>query len=480
MGDLETNPQRESDKLLYVKDPFKVADSPDKSRISNLLLSKKARQTIAACVIGVMLAGGSVYYYNERNTGYAVNYAGNFLGYVRDQQTAIAALSTVKYDINQYDPSISVSDNLTFQKQLVNSEKLISSDYIKNTIESGLLMEYTCYSISLNGSEIAIVKNGIEAQKVIDGVKKYYEEQETQTGAEIVNLTIKDEIKSSPKIANVTKISEAQDIINMLTAGKGVTKDYSVQSGDTIWKIAKDNSMTINDIAAINPDLNVDKLQIGQIVKLSVSEPYLNVEAVENIALDENIPYNTTYVSSGDLYRGETSVIKKGEYGIKRITEQITKVNGVKVASTTLSTDVVKDPVTRVLARGTKALVGSGRFMWPVNGSISSLFGARGWEYHKGLDIAAPRGTPIYAADGGTVIISRRYYDYGLLVAIDHGNGYVTYYGHCSVLIANEGETVQKSQLIARVGSTGDSTGNHLHFEVRKNGVPQNPLSYLK
>jgi murein DD-endopeptidase MepM/ murein hydrolase activator NlpD len=266
----------------------------------------------------------------------------------------------------------------------------------------------------------------------------------------------------------------------MLTAGKGVTKDYLVQSGDTIWKIAKSNNMGINEIASLNPELNVDKLQIGQTIKLSVSEPYLNVEATEKVAYDQDIPYDTTYVSSGDVYRGQTSVVKSGEYGVRRITEQITKVNGVKVAGSTLSSDVVKDPVTRVVAKGTKELVGSGRFMWPANGTISSLFGARGWEYHRGIDIAAPRGTGICAADSGTVIISRRYYDYGLLVAIDHGNGYVTYYGHCSALIASEGESVQKGQLIARVGSTGDSTGNHIHFEVRKNGVPQNPLRYLR
>lgn len=112
---------------------------------------------------------------------------------------------------------------------------------------------------------------------------------------------------------------------------------------------------------------------------------------------------------------------------------------------------------------------------------ISSRFGWRTRDNHKGLDIAADRGTPIHAAAAGTVTVSQYGYGggYGNYIIISHGNGVQTLYGHCSELCVSQGEYVSQGQLIAKVGSTGISTGNHLHFEVRVNGVAQDPQNYV-
>ena len=116
----------------------------------------------------------------------------------------------------------------------------------------------------------------------------------------------------------------------------------------------------------------------------------------------------------------------------------------------------------------------------PVSGSISSRYGARGSGTHKGLDIATSTGTPIAAAAGGTVIFSGwDSYGLGNCVKISHGNGVVTVYGHCSKLYVTTGETVRAGEVISAVGSTGNSTGPHLHLEIRVNGVSQNPQLYL-
>ena len=116
----------------------------------------------------------------------------------------------------------------------------------------------------------------------------------------------------------------------------------------------------------------------------------------------------------------------------------------------------------------------------PVSGSISSRYGARGSGTHKGLDIATSTGTPIAAAAGGTVIFSGwDSYGLGNCVKISHGNGVVTVYGHCSKLYVTTGETVRAGEVISAVGSTGNSSGPHLHLEIRVNGVPQNPQLYL-
>lgn len=119
------------------------------------------------------------------------------------------------------------------------------------------------------------------------------------------------------------------------------------------------------------------------------------------------------------------------------------------------------------------------RFVWPVQGNISSAFGRRWGSFHSGIDIKADFGTPVKASAPGKVIFSGKEAGYGNLVILYHGNGFSTVYGHMSKRNVRKGQSVKKGQIIAYVGSTGRSTGPHLHFEVRKQQDPSNPLDYL-
>ena len=127
----------------------------------------------------------------------------------------------------------------------------------------------------------------------------------------------------------------------------------------------------------------------------------------------------------------------------------------------------------------------AGTFSWPVTGTITSPFGWRSNpfggapEFHQGLDIAAPTGTTVTAAAGGTVIMAQWYGGYGNYILIDHGGGYSTGYGHLSAIYVTTGQSVQRGQAIGAVGSTGQSTGPHLHFEVRIAGKPVDPAPRL-
>ncbi|MFM9019122.1 MAG: peptidoglycan DD-metalloendopeptidase family protein [Actinomycetota bacterium] len=118
-------------------------------------------------------------------------------------------------------------------------------------------------------------------------------------------------------------------------------------------------------------------------------------------------------------------------------------------------------------------------FIWPANGVVSSPFGPRWGRMHEGLDIAAPAGRPIRAAKAGVVMSASPEGAYGNLVVIDHGNGETTRYGHMSAFQVAKGEAVPIGHVIGLVGSTGRSTGNHLHFEIRINGVAMDPRPYL-
>ena len=123
--------------------------------------------------------------------------------------------------------------------------------------------------------------------------------------------------------------------------------------------------------------------------------------------------------------------------------------------------------------------------IWPAKGVISSTFGARqdpvygGGAFHEGLDIANDTGTTIVATAAGTVTYAAYAGGYGNLIEIDHGNGFITKYGHNSALLVQAGMTVKKGQSIALMGSTGKSTGSHVHYEVRVNGVATDPLLFL-
>ncbi|MFS0841122.1 M23 family metallopeptidase [Paenibacillus sp. 1P03SA] len=142
--------------------------------------------------------------------------------------------------------------------------------------------------------------------------------------------------------------------------------------------------------------------------------------------------------------------------------------------------DIVEQPVTEKVRKGTKVVKGegTGTFAWPVlSQSITSTFGTRWGKMHKGIDIVGNH--TIMAADNGKVVSAGYKSDYGNYVLIDHMNGYETMYAHMSKVETTAGTIVEKGEKIGIMGSTGDSTGVHLHFEVHKGGSLENPLKYL-
>jgi len=171
---------------------------------------------------------------------------------------------------------------------------------------------------------------------------------------------------------------------------------------------------------------------------------------------------------------------KKAYEGLKeRQQEYENKIAELEKSSRELEVLIQKKVAERSRA-GIKAS-GTGAFIWPLQGRITLRYGARHrlQGRHTGVDIAAPYGSPIFAADSGEIIFAGWWDGYGKAIVIDHGKGRATVYAHMSRLYPSVGSTVAKGQTIGLVGSTGYSTGPHLHFEVRKNGKPVNPMSYL-
>jgi murein DD-endopeptidase MepM/ murein hydrolase activator NlpD len=156
--------------------------------------------------------------------------------------------------------------------------------------------------------------------------------------------------------------------------------------------------------------------------------------------------------------------------------EQLEEMEALQEVSATLAAKIQAAQAAAGTDSGSPSSAG---FVWPVLGPVTSPFGWRWGRMHEGIDIGVPSGTPIRAAASGTVIYAGWLGGYGNLTVIDHGGGVATAYGHQSGLAAGNGASVAQGQVIGYVGSTGHSTGPHLHFEVRVNGVPQDPLGYL-
>ncbi len=203
----------------------------------------------------------------------------------------------------------------------------------------------------------------------------------------------------------------------------------------------------------------------------------------EILAETVSLPFSSETVPDAALYVGETSVLQAGVPGVRTIVREVRRQGDSCMTEKILSDTVTTQPVPEKRAVGTKPRprgLGSGTFSLPLASfSVSSPFGARGAARHMGVDLAAAHGEAVFAADTGIVTFSGPCEGYGNLLILDHQNGYTTYYAHCSVLYAAAGAETTGGEVIAAVGSTGKSTGPHLHFEIRKDGAPVDPASLL-
>jgi hypothetical protein len=291
-----------------------------------------------------------------------------------------------------------------------------------------------------------------------------------------------------------TQLIDEKRILDTLSGTRQKAVYIEVENGDNPWDLARENGVSLDELLACpaeydgEPIENIEKfLPVGARIQLSADVPYLNLLVTKPKTYELPVDFTVLQTYDDSMYRGETKVVTKGMEGLDRIEANVTYSDGQVVSRKILSRTTISDPVPQVELVGTKepkTMVatggGSGSYFWPVaGGKISAYMGdGRG---HKGLDISAPYGTNIYAAAQGTVTRAGNKGDgYGICVFITNADGNVTVYGHMSSLAdIAVGDTVVAGQLIGYVGSTGNSTGNHLHFEVRSNGAYKNPLDYV-
>ena len=416
--------------------------------------------------------------------GAEVTYDGQRLGVVASRHAAQQVVEELE-DITRkttgnggytVDEALLSTDTGVFPRR-----ELLSRDEFEETLGDALGEVEYAYVLYVDGEKVVATTRSGALEDLLEQLKLGYQTADTVNAYFVEDVEIRQEYVESSYVMNLGYIAE---ILNETKEGE-VT--YTVESGDSYYSIADDYEMSLDDLMKLNEGYDPDLLRVGDVLTISNAVPYLTVVNVERQRYVQDTPYQVEYTDDSSMYQGEYKVTSAGVYGKADVTANVTYINGEETEREVVASVTLSQPVTEQQLRGTKerpTWYPTGSFSWPCTGVLTSRFGYRslnlsGSNNHQGIDIGNSYGTSIYASDGGTVTYSGWMGGYGYLVIIDHGNGYETYYGHNSSLVAYVGQKVHKGQLIARMGSTGYSTGNHCHFGIKLNGTFVNPLNYL-
>lgn len=459
------------------------------------MLPRMAMYILPVCALAVMVTVVN----NTIRQPYAleVQVGGQAVGYVANEDVFNAALEAVQERINYagtdktqwtVEPSytVTVAHKTLDENEMADAILKSASDEISEGT-----------ALYLDGELAAVCSDGNALQSYLSSLLEPYEDPEDPN----VTVGFNKDVTLENGIYFNESFQDEADVENALSGVQQQEKIYTVQTGDTLWSIAQKNDLTFKELCELNTNFKGAQLneksniQAGDELIVTKQEATLEVRITKIETWQEEIPYTTETTKSNEYNVGTKKTVQEGQKGIRSVTAQrVYNTDGVQLSQQILNTEVLKEPVTEKIVEGTKKVVknttsyitGSGQFIWPVPGYryCSRWYGGN----HKGVDICAAAGTPIYASAGGTV--TKAGYNkagagtgYGYSIIISHGNGYTTVYAHCLSLAVHAGQTVKQGQLIGYVGSTGRSSGNHCHFEIRRNGsyiAPQNVFNRSK
>ena len=412
--------------------------------------------------------------------GFEVKLDGQSLGYVEDPAEVTALVERVERRIGEYlNAPYSLEADISYSMRYMDRTEPLDKDLLEQRLFASVDDESRRYILTVDGETIGASQSKTALELMLRRILLNSTENATQVNTAFANEVVITETTSSA--ISTMPIAEME---KKLTANKEETKIYTVQSGDTVSAIGQRYDMTVSEIKELNPDLDEARINIGQEILLSGAVPYLSVQQTITESYVEAIPFETDIEYDDTMYKNKSKMKVEGIKGSADVVADVTYVNGQETAREVLSYSVTAEPVNAVKIVGTKDLprhMATGKFIKPSNGRFSSGYGYRAslGDFHTGVDFAGAKGTNIWASDGGVVIHAGWKGNYGYCVYIDHQNGYVTRYAHCSKLLVKKGDKVAKGDIIAKVGNTGRSYGAHVHFEILYNGKTQNPLKYI-
>lgn len=438
-------------------------------------------------VLGIFFLVNVIQSGTQLNYALALEQDGEVIAYVEDESVYTTAQRDLMSRIITTEDEAELNLQPTFTMAAVNPEDITTAaELTDELIQMSTADIQQAQGLYIDGEFYGAVTSAGLIEGVLDDTLAQY-----ASGVEGETLEFTKDIQLRDGLYPTASLADGEELTALLTSEVQSQRTYTVEQGDSPIMIANKNGLTYSEFKALNPGIE-EECMVGQETVIAQSEPFLGVRSTKTVTYDEEIPFETEVTKDSNKAKGYREVTQEGQKGQKSVTAKVVTVNGHEESREILSETVTAEAVTQKVVEGTKSEVTyrasysaptygsgqySGSFIWPTSGGyISCYYGSGG---HKGIDIANSYGKPVYASMAGKVVVAGWYYSYGKCVIIDHGNGVRTLYGHNSSLNVAVGQTVGQGEVIAQVGSTGYSTGNHVHFEVQINGRTQNPLNYL-
>lgn len=441
---------------------------------------------VAAVIAFVYVAG----YVTSLNFAVSVEYNGEHIGYIENEAVFEQAEAKLQERMTYMDGDEAVENLPKFSLAVVNNTKMKSDlELTDSIIRSSSEDIIKATGLTIDGIFYGAVKEADVVKSALTEKLNKYSVDEPEAEVKFTKA-----VSFEPGIFVAKNIKPVDDILKIINNVEQKDVFDQVVEGDTPIMIAARNDMSLDELTALNPDI-IQSCVIGDQVMVNKSQAFLPVSVVKTETFKQTIPFEKNVTESTKYYQGYSNVTKEGSPGEKILTAKVHYVDNVEIEREVISTNISKNPVTEEVVKGvgvykasTAVYKGGGKvsnsgFIWPVGGGyISSPYGSRGGAFHSGVDYAfngGGYGKQVGAALAGKVVFAGWNSSYGNLVKIEHGGGLQTWYAHNSRLAVKAGQIVSQGQHISNIGSTGRSTGNHMHFEVRINGSTKNPLNYL-
>ncbi|WP_409272847.1 peptidoglycan DD-metalloendopeptidase family protein [Neobacillus sp. SCS-31] len=463
---------------------------------------KKYMLTALAAMALFLAAGEKAEAEPKLTTVYYVYLNHTYIGTVTDKNVVEAMVEKQVLDMQKMNKNFKLGSEITYIPEQVFRSTANNREAVQKLAQE-MTLEVESAAIVIDGQPVVYLDSQEAAERVIKLLKYKYvtkdqlEEVEARKSqpetvlpplkeneTRVLDVRFSNEAEVQMTTISPKKILTPEKALKFLQKGTLEEKKYIVKEGDVLGSIAVGANLTTAQLLTLNPGLKEDSLiKIGQELNITVPKPYLEVIVDKEVFKKETISFKTEVIDSASMFKGDKKVKQEGQNGAREVTYAISEQEGQVINKSVVSEKITQKPINHIILRGTKVVPsrGEGSFVWPASGGyVSSKIGHRWGKMHKGIDIARPSSHTIKAADNGTVISAGWDGGYGKKIVIDHNNGFRTVYAHLSSIDVRVGQTVAKGSKIGLMGSTGDSTGLHLHFEVYKNGSLQNPLKYIR
>lgn len=439
---------------------------------------------LGAVSLAVLLGIAVFVWAGGKTTAYSVAINGKTL-LVADDRDAVQGVvdEIIDQKSKEMGRLVTVSTPITYNRTIAKNNQVAGDDEIREKLIKELDFRLDGAVILVNDREVAYTVNDAQAKAALRDAKAKF--SAVKKGEKVISLRLGQKVAVKSKNISIEQVMTKGEIVSLLTTGQKTPVLYTVKNGDNLWAIARKHDMHVREIKSAN-SLKNERLRNGQVLTLSVMKPIITVEATIEGSGEETIPFMTKIVS--DPKAKSPEIRQTGKNGLRQVAYRLKVQNGAVIDRKVLSQKIITQPVDQVVARGKRErapiMVASrggsfiGGLAWPISAGISSPFGGR--RGHTGLDLDGDTGDAIHAAKDGIVTFVGREGAYGQMIVVTHDNGIKTRYAHCSKMLVNVGQKVTQGQTIGKVGTTGRTTGSHLHFEVIKDGVFQNPIRFLR